>query len=154
MNIRGLLKKEFIITDLKATGKKEVLEELARVFAGRNGGFSSESVVEVLLEREKLGSTGIGDGIAIPHGKLAGIDEILVGFGRSRQGVDFHALDGRPVYLFFLLIAPDSASADYLKCLARISRMLKDAEMRKDLLEAPSADDLFRIIEAMDQRLI
>jgi len=153
MIIRGLLKKEFIITDLKATGKNDVLEELAQAVAGNNGGLSAESVARVLLEREKLGSTGIGDGVAIPHGKLAGIEEILVGFGRSRRGVDFKALDGRPVYLFFILIAPDGASADYLKCLARISRLLKDPGIRRDLKEAPSADDLLRIIEAMDRQM-
>jgi PTS system nitrogen regulatory IIA component len=154
MNIRDMLKREFIIKDLKATGKKDVLEELVRVFADQNGGMDSETMVQVLLEREKLGSTGIGDGIAIPHGKLAGIEEILVGFGRSRAGVDFNSLDGRPVYLFFLIMAPDTSSAQYLKVLAKISRMLKDSKMRKDLLEAVSADDLYRIIETMDQKIV
>ncbi len=154
MNIRDMLKREFIIKDLKATGKRAVLEELVHVFADQNGGMDSETMVQVLLEREKLGSTGIGDGIAIPHGKLAGIEEILVGFGRSRAGVDFNSLDGRPVHLFFLIMAPDTSSAQYLKVLAKISRMLKDSKMRRDLLEAVSADDLYRIIETMDQKIV
>jgi len=152
MNIRNLLKREFIIPDLKRTGKRDVLEEMVQGVMGRNGRIDSEGIVRVLLEREKLGSTGIGDGIAIPHGKLPGIDEILVGFGRSRAGVDFNALDGRPVHLFFLLIAPDTSSAQYLKALAKLSRMLKDPKMRADLSEAASADDLYRIIETMDQK--
>jgi PTS system nitrogen regulatory IIA component len=154
MNIRDMLKRKFIIKDLQATGKRDVLEELVHVFADQNGGMDRETMVQVLLEREKLGSTGIGDGIAIPHGKLAGIEEILVGFGRSRAGVDFNSLDGRPVHLFFLIIAPDTSSAQYLKVLAKISRMLKDSKMRKDLLEAVSADDLYRIIETMDQKIV
>jgi PTS system nitrogen regulatory IIA component len=154
MNIRDMLKREFIIKDLKATGKKDVLEELVHVFVDHNGGMDSETMVQVLLEREKLGSTGIGDGIAIPHGKLAGIEAMLVGFGRSREGVDFNSLDGRPVHLFFLIMAPDTSSAQYLKVLAKISRMLKDLKMRKDLLEAVSADDLYRIIETMDQKIV
>jgi PTS system nitrogen regulatory IIA component len=154
MNIRDMLKRKFIIKDLQATGKRDVLEELVHVFADQNGGMDRETMVQVLLEREKLGSTGIGDGIAIPHGKLAGIEEILVGFGRSRAGVDFNSLDGRPVHLFFLIIAPDASSAQYLKVLAKISRMLKDSKMRKDLLEAVSADDLYRIIETMDQKIV
>jgi nitrogen PTS system EIIA component len=154
MNIRDMLKREFIIKDLKATGKKDVLEELVHVFVDQNGGMDSETMVQVLLEREKLGSTGIGDGIAIPHGKLSGIEEILVGFGRSQAGVDFNSLDGRPVHLFFLIMAPDTSSAHYLKVLAKISRMLKDLKMRKDLLEAVSADDLYRIIETMDQKIV
>jgi len=152
--IRDMLQREFIIQDLKATGKKDVLEELVHVFAEQNGGMDSETMVRVLLEREKLGSTGIGDGIAIPHGKLAGIEEILVGFGRSRAGVDFNSLDGRPVHLFFIIMAPDTSSAKYLKVLAKISRMLKDPKMRKDLLEAASVDDLCRIIETMDQKIV
>jgi PTS system nitrogen regulatory IIA component len=154
MNIRDMLKREFIIKDLKATGKRGVLEEMAQVFTDQNGRADSETMVRVLLEREKLGSTGIGDGIAIPHGKLAGIEEILVGFGRSRTGVDFNSLDGRPVHLFFLIMAPDTSSAQYLKVLAKISRMLKDAKLRKDLLEAVSADDLYRVIETMDLKIV
>jgi PTS system nitrogen regulatory IIA component len=154
MNIRDMLKREFIIKDLKATGKRGVLEEMAQVFTDQNGRADRETMVRVLLEREKLGSTGIGDGIAIPHGKLAGIEEILVGFGRSRTGVDFNSLDGRPVHLFFLIMAPDTSSAQYLKVLAKISRMLKDAKLRKDLLEAVSADDLYRVIETMDLKIV
>ena len=107
-------------------------------------------MLRVLLEREKLGSTGIGDGIAIPHGKLAGLDEILVAFGRSREGIAFEAMDGKPVHLFFFLMAPENSAGRHLKALAKISRMLKDAAFRENLLEAKTHDDLVRIIAEKD----
>ena len=112
--------------------------------------FDPEAMLHVLLEREKLGSTGIGDGIAIPHGKLAGLDEMVVAFGRSREGIDFEAMDGKPVHLFFLLMAPENSAGQHLKALAKISRMLKDAGFRKNLLEAKTHDDLVRIIAEKD----
>lgn len=96
-----MLKKEFILEELKATNKRDVLAELTGVFAKGKIKFDPEAMLQVLLEREKLGSTGIGDGIAIPHGKLAGLDETVIAFGRSREGVAFEALDGKPVHLFF-----------------------------------------------------
>ena len=107
-------------------------------------------MLHVLLERERLGSTGIGDGIAIPHGKLSGLEEMVVSFGRSREGIAFEAMDGKPVHLFFLLMAPENSAGQHLKALAKISRMLKDANFRKSLLEAKMHEDLFRIIAAKD----
>lgn len=153
MTIRDMLKKEFILADLKASGKQDVLEELVSVFSSLNGGLDRETMVRVLLERERLGSTGIGDGIAIPHGKMPGIETILIGFGRSRSGVDFNAMDGRPVHLFFILMAPDNASAQYLRVLARMSRWLKEPSARRALLEAASAGELYHIIGQMDQEM-
>ncbi|MBA4421800.1 MAG: PTS fructose transporter subunit IIA [Syntrophus sp. (in: bacteria)] len=150
MKITELLRKEYILEQLKAKSKQEVLAELAGVFLKGKIKFDSGAMLRVLLEREKLGSTGIGDGIAIPHGKLAGLDEILVAFGRSREGIAFEALDGKPVHLFFLLMAPENSAGQHLKALAKISRMLKDGAFRKKLLEARMHDDLVRVITEKD----
>jgi nitrogen PTS system EIIA component len=150
MKITELLKKEFILEQLKAKNKHEALAELAGVFIKDKITFDSGEMLRVLLEREKLGSTGIGDGIAIPHGKLAGLDEILVAFGRSREGIAFDALDGKPVHLFFLLMAPENSAGQHLKALAKISRMLKDEIFRRKLLVAQMHDDLVRVITEKD----
>jgi PTS system nitrogen regulatory IIA component len=107
-------------------------------------------MVKTLLDREKLGSTGIGDGIAIPHGKLADLDELIVSFGRSRQGVEFDSMDGKPANLFFLLLAPENTTGLHLKALAKISKMLKDSAFRKKLIEAKSKDELYVIIADKD----
>jgi PTS system nitrogen regulatory IIA component len=150
MKITEMLKKEFVLEAMKATGKREALEELAGTFAGGMIRFDSEAMLQVLLDREKLGSTGIGDGIAIPHGKLAGLEEMLVAFGRSRPGIAFEAMDGKPVHLFFLLMAPENSAGQHLKALAKISRMLKDPGFRKNLLEAKTQGDLVRLIAEKD----
>ena len=150
MKITELLRKEYILEQLKAKSKQEALAELAGVFLKGKIKVDSGAMLRVLLEREKLGSTGIGDGIAIPHGKLAGLDEILVAFGRSREGIAFEALDGKPVHLFFLLMAPENSAGQHLKALAKISRMLKDGVFRKKLLEARMHDDLVRVITEKD----
>jgi len=145
-----MLKSEFIIEELKATNKRDVLAELVGVIAKGEGTIDPEAMLQVFLEREQLGSTGIGDGIAIPHGKLAGLDETVLAFGRSREGVAFEALDGKPVHLFFLLAAPENSAGRHLKALAKISRMLKDGVFRKNLLEAKVHDDFVRIIAQKD----
>jgi len=150
MKIMDILKKEFILEELKAKSKREVLVELATVFARGKIKFDPETMLHVLLEREKLGSTGIGDGIAIPHGKLAGLDEMVIAFGRSREGVDFEAMDGKPAHLFFLLMAPENSAGQHLKALAKISRMLKDAVFRKYLLAAKTHDDLYQALVEKD----
>lgn len=145
-----MLKREFIIGELKAANKRDVLAELIGVIAKRQGAFDPEAMLRVFLEREQLGSTGIGDGIAIPHGRIAGLDETVLAFGRSRKGVAFGALDGKPVHLFFLLAAPENSAGRHLQALARISRMLKDGAFRKNLLEAKVHDDFVRIIAQKD----
>jgi PTS system nitrogen regulatory IIA component len=150
MRVADIFKKELIIEELAAKTKTDVLAELSRAFLQEPYSFDSERVVEVLLNREKLGSTGIGDGIAIPHGKLAGLEELVLAFGRSSGGVDFHSMDGKPVHLFFLLMAPENSEGHYLKALAKISRMLKDASFRKRLMEARSSAELFKIITDKD----
>jgi PTS system nitrogen regulatory IIA component len=150
MKITDMLKREFVLEQLKAGNKRDALAELAGVFAKGRIKVDSEAMLHVLLERERLGSTGIGDGIAIPHGKLPGLEEMVVSFGRSREGIAFEAMDGKPVHLFFLLMAPENSAGQHLKALAKISRMLKDANFRKSLLEAKMHEDLFRIIAEKD----
>jgi len=150
MKIMDILKKEFILEELKAKSKREVLVELATVFAMGKIKFDPETMLRVLMEREKLGSTGIGDGIAIPHGKLAGLEEMVIAFGRSREGVDFEAMDGKPAHLFFLLMAPENSAGQHLKALAKISRMLKDATFRKYLLAAKTHDNLYQALVEKD----
>jgi len=150
MNIKDMLKKEFIIEKLKSRTKKEVLVELSDVFSHGNTDIDRNNVIEVLLEREKLGSTGIGDGIAIPHGKLAGLEKLIISFGRSVTGVDFDSLDGKPVHIFFLLLAPENSAGQHLKALARISRMLKDVSFRESLIKAETSEDAYNLIVEKD----
>ena len=154
MNITDLLQKEFVVKELKSKTKKEVLFELSEVFLQGGLSVDCDSMVEVLLEREKLGSTGIGDGIAIPHGKLPGLDNLIVSFGRSKDGIDFDSLDGKPVHLFFLLMAPENTAGQHLKALAKISRMLKEEFFRKDLMEGETSDDIYTIIDKKDKEYI
>ena len=149
MKITKWFKKENIIENIDAKSKPEVIAELSGICV-RNGNINPDRMVQALLDREKLGSTGIGDGIAIPHGKLAGLDEILISFGISRSGVDFEAMDGKPVHMFFLLIAPEYSTGQHLKVLAKISRMLKDENFRHRLMEASGREEIYRIITEKD----
>jgi len=109
-----------------------------------------EKPVQVLLERERLGSTGMGDGIAIPHGKLKEIQGIICSFGRSREGIDFQSIDEKSSHLFFLLLAPEDSASEHLQALARLSRILKDAQSRKRLMEAASKEEIYRLIAEED----
>lgn len=151
MKIADILKPECIIEDLKAGNKRDVLAELSGRVRQSQVKCDPETMVKVLLERERLGSTGIGDGIAIPHGKIKGLDEMVVTFGRSKAGVDFEALDHRPAHLFFLLLAPEESAGKHLKALAKISRMLKDKAFRKKLMDAKSCTDLYAMILDKDE---
>lgn len=151
MNIREIIEQNYIVDELKSKTKREVLKELTRPFAENLSHIDADGMVEVLLDREKLGSTGIGDGVAIPHGKMTGLDQLVVSFGRSSEGVEFDALDGKPVNIFFLLMAPDNSAGKHLKALAKISRMLKDAGFRKELMEADSKQRLYSLIVEKDK---
>jgi len=146
MNIEDMLEKEFIIENLKSRTKKEVLIELSDVFMNSITAVNRDSLIEVLLEREKLGSTGIGEGIAIPHGKLAGLEKLVISFGRSMTGVDFDSLDGNPVYIFFMILAPENSAGQHLKALAKISRMLKDVSFRESLMNIKTSEDAYNLI--------
>jgi PTS system nitrogen regulatory IIA component len=151
MRITDILDEASIIQDLCSTTKKEVLEELSDVLVEGGKLPDRDKVVEVLLDREKLGSTGIGDGIAIPHGKMKGIEDLVTSFGRSTKGINFESIDNKPTHLFFLLVAPENSAGIHLKALARISRLLKDPNFRNRLMEAKDRRDLFAIIAEEDE---
>ncbi|MBW1785576.1 MAG: PTS sugar transporter subunit IIA [Deltaproteobacteria bacterium] len=151
MRLADILMENDIISDLKARDKKGVLEELAEVVSRHNPSVDRVVLVNVLVERENLGSTGIGDGVAIPHGKLKGVDQPIVSFGRSKTGLDFDSMDAQPVHLFFLLIAPENSSGMHLQVLAKIAKILKNSAFRKLLMEASGRGDLYRTITDMDE---
>lgn len=146
MKILDVLIKEAIIEDLKAVDKEGVLEELVTPVA-RIAGVNHDYLVKVLMERERLGSTGIGEGIGIPHGKVKGLESLALGFGLSRRGVDFDSMDGRPTHIFFLLITPENSTGLHLKLLARISKILKNDLFKKKLLDAKDKDEIYSIIK-------
>jgi nitrogen PTS system EIIA component len=150
MRLLEVLDTEAILPDLKARTKTEVLEELA-VPVARSSGATVEELVRVLLDRERLGSTGIGGGIGIPHGKIPGIDRLFLGFGLSRQGIDFESLDGGPTRIFFLLVTPESSAGLHLKVLARISRLLKNEAFKERLLQAGTHEEITAIIQGEDE---
>lgn len=152
MKLLDFLQKERLVPDLNAHQKEGVLAELAEVLVATDVIKNTKDAVQVLQEREKLGSTGIGEGIAIPHGKLKELKDVVAVFGRSREGVDFDSMDGAPVNLFFLLMAPENSASTHLKALARISRLLKDRAFREELLQAGSRDELFEIIAREDEK--
>lgn len=152
MRITDILNEASVFQDLRSSTKKGILEELSTVLVQEGKLPDRDKVVEVLLEREKLGSTGIGDGIAIPHGKMKGIKELVASFGRSIQGIDFESIDNKPTYLFFLLVAPENSAGVHLKALARISRLLKDSRFRNRLMEAEDSRSLFQIIVEEDEK--
>lgn len=147
MKISDLLTTNVIVADLGCRDKAGVLGELTEALLRAESSLRREDVIQVLLERERLGSTGIGDGVAIPHGKLKGLSGLVLAFGRSRAGVDFDSMDGKPAHLFFLLVAPEESVGIHLKALARISKLLKDASVRGRLLEAADAAGIRRVIE-------
>ncbi len=152
MKITEILDPESIIPEMRASSKVEALGELAAVVAKRRPSIDQARLVEILLEREELGSTAIGEGIAIPHGKLPGIDNVVAVFGRSLKGVEFDSLDGSPTRLFFLLVAPEDSAGVHLKALARISRLLKDRDFRARLFEGTSGEELFATIREEDDK--
>jgi nitrogen PTS system EIIA component len=152
MRLKDALKESCVIADLKGGTKKEVLTEL--VTSLKEAGFIDDvqEAVSVILEREKLGSTGIGEGIAIPHGKMAGTDRILCAFGRSKEGIDYDAVDGEPAHIFFLLLAPEDSAGLHIQMLSRISRILRDEVFRKHLVEQSENMDLYSEIVGQDEK--
>ncbi|MCX5798675.1 MAG: PTS sugar transporter subunit IIA [Proteobacteria bacterium] len=153
MSIEDVLKESCVIADIKGTTKKDVLFELVYVLKKAMLIENVEKAVNVILEREKLGSTGIGDGVAIPHGKTKSIHNILCAFGRSQEGVDFNAVDRKPVHIFFLLLAPEDSASLHLKMLSRISKILRDLSFRKKLMELTDTHEIYTSIIEEDKRL-
>jgi PTS system nitrogen regulatory IIA component len=145
MEIEDLLNQSGVITKLRATSKKQVLQELAKRAAEATG-LPERQIFEVLLERERLGTTGVGNGIAIPHGKLPGLKQLFGMFARLESPVDFDAIDEQPVDLIFLLLAPEAAGADHLKALARVSRLLRDRTVCEKLRGANQADAIYALL--------
>jgi PTS system nitrogen regulatory IIA component len=152
MKILDVLHKEAIISDLQAIDKQGVLEELVMPLAGI-AGVNQDYLVRVLMERERLGSTGIGEGVGIPHGKLKDLSSLVLGFGLSRQGVDFESMDGQPTHIFFLLVTPENSTGLHLKLLARISRILKSELFRQKLMAAANSDEIYSIIQEEEEEL-
>jgi PTS system nitrogen regulatory IIA component len=152
MKILDYLKEEWIVADLQGTDKSSVLRELASVLVKPCQVGSLEDLLQVLLEREKLESTGIGDGIAIPHGRLKKLKEFYISFGRSAKGIDFDSIDGKPSHLFFLVMAPENSAVNNLNLLGRIVTLLKDPSFRKQLMEGHSQEELFRSISEEDEK--
>jgi len=147
MKLTDILVRGACIPDLQARTKKEATRELAEALANQVEGLDGSALIQMLLERERLGSTAMGDGIAIPHARIETLDRLLASFGRSRNGVDFDSLDGKPTHLFFLLVAPGREGSAHLLTLARLSRFLTKPEFRAKLLEVDSTDDLFLAVE-------
>lgn len=153
MKLSDILEKNNLIPELKARDKKRAIEELTEAIVNSMPVLDKDSLIRILLERESLGSTGIGDGVAIPHGKFHGISELIISFGRSLKGLDFESMDGQPVYLFFLLVAPEDSASVHLEALAKLAKMLKDSAFRKKLMEASTKEDLYKIIVQKDEEV-
>jgi PTS system nitrogen regulatory IIA component len=153
MRVLDFLTPSGIISSLTATSKEEVLAELVEPIANAYPGINKVHLVDTLIGRENLGSTGIGGGVAIPHGKLDGLEHLVASFGKSSKGVDFNSMDNRPAFLFFLLIAPKNSAGEHLKALARISRLFKDPLLKTALQHAHTADEIYRILEEFDLRV-
>jgi PTS system nitrogen regulatory IIA component len=153
MKIMEILVKDAVILNLGVPTKRDVLGEMAAALAKVEPQIEADRLLEVLLEREALQSTGIGEGVAIPHGKLAGLDRLVASFARSPEGVDFESIDGQPTYHFFLLVVPEHSGGQYLKALARISRFFRDAAFRQRLSDAESLEEVIHSIEEEDAAL-
>jgi len=151
MRIMEFLCPEAIVIDLKATDKKAAIKELVDSLAKTNKIKDSNEITKTILEREKLGSTGIGQGVALPHGKTDAVKEQIGVIGISSNGVEFNSLDGEPVYLIFLLVGPLDAAGQHLKALARITRLFKDKFFRQALRDAKTVKDVVGIIEKEDE---
>jgi len=152
MKITDILVREASILDLTASAKEGVLAELSGALSAVEPALERDRLLQVLRDREALQSTGIGEGVAIPHGKLSGLDRLVATFARSRSGVDFESIDGQPTQLFFLLVVPEQSGGQHLKALARISRFFRDASFREKLLAAEDLDAIFRSIEEEDAK--
>jgi PTS system nitrogen regulatory IIA component len=153
MKIMEILVKDAVILNLGVRTKREVLAEMAAALAKVEPQIDADRLLEVLIEREALQSTGIGEGVAIPHGKMAGLDRLVASFARSPEGVDFESIDGQATHHFFLLVVPEHSGGQYLKALARISRFFRDAAFRQALQEGETLEDVIRAIEEEDAKL-
>jgi len=145
------LGKDYIILEMQAASKDEALHELATVAHSRCAGVEADVLLRVLQEREQVGSTGVGNGIAIPHAKVPGIEQLLLCFGRSRGGISFEAIDNRPVHLFVQILSPIGMADEYLQSLARISRLLKSEKNRNFLLQAETEQEVLDLFNSSEE---
>jgi PTS system nitrogen regulatory IIA component len=152
MKIMDILVRDAVILDVESDNKDAILAEMARALAKSVPALDADRLHEVLVERESLQSTGIGEGVAIPHGKVPGLGNLVASFARCRQGLDFASIDGQPTYLFFLLVVPEHSGGQHLKALARISRFLRDSAFRDKLSGAEELQDIFAAIEEEDAK--
>ncbi len=150
MKLMDYLEEERVLPSLQGVDKRSILKELSTVLVQPCQVTSAEELIQVLLAREKLGSTGIGEGIAIPHGRLKKLKNFFISFGRSVKGVDFDSIDRKPSQLFFLVMAPENSAVENLKLLSRIVTLLKDVSFKKSLMEAKTQKELFQIISEED----
>ena len=150
MKICQYLTPDLILPDLKARNKEGVLTELADWIVDRVPGLKAGEVLQVLLDRERLGSTGIGEGFAIPHGELKTLERMVIAFGRSHQGIPFDSLDGKSAFYFFVLIAPEDSAGLHLKALAKISRFMKNSSFKENLFRASNREELQKVIQEQD----
>lgn len=152
MKIADFLNEKAITGTIKSTNKEGVIRELVDLLAKAEGLRSKEDLYKVLINREALGSTGIGQGVGIPHGKTNVVKKLVAAFGIAPQGVNFDALDGEPVYIFFLLVAPEDSAGPHLKGLARISRLLKDKYFRESLKALTDEKAIYKLIREEDSK--
>jgi nitrogen PTS system EIIA component len=153
MKISDILDEALILPQLTSRSKEGVLRELVHAIVQVENEIDEGRMIEILLERESLGSTGIGDGVAIPHGKSKDVKRLMASFGRSLPGMDFQSMDGKPTHLFFLLIAPENSAGVHLKALAQISRLMKDHALRKHLMEAGNAREIHSLFHEGEENI-
>ncbi len=153
MKIFDFLARDAICASLRASSREEVLMELVEPLAAANYRIDRDRLIQILIDRENLGTTAIGGGIAIPHGTFNGLDRLMGSFGRSLEGVDFNSMDSKPAYLFFLLVAPKNSAGEHLKALARISRLFRDPILKRTLQQAQTAGEIQNLLEEADLRL-
>ncbi|WP_300543843.1 PTS IIA-like nitrogen regulatory protein PtsN [Maricaulis sp.] len=145
MALADLIPNGGVAVDLGASSRKQALQAMSDIAAGLTG-LQARAIFDAVLQRERLGSTGVGQGVAIPHARLAGIDEVVGIFARLRTPADFESIDGRPADLIFMLIAPEDAGAEHLKALARVSRLLRREDVRQRLRAAPDAEAIYAVL--------
>ena len=154
MKITDILKKDSIIDNLVSSNKASALEELSIFLKSKGLVPSKVNLLNALMEREQLGSTGIGENVAIPHAKISEINQIITIFGRSKEGIEFDSLDKKPVHFIYLVLAPANSSGQHLKVLARISRLLKNKSLREAIMNASEANQIYSIIADEDSKYI
>ena len=154
MKIDQILKKESVISDLVGKNKPEVIKEMTKCLKTNNMIKNDQALFETLMEREKLGSTGIGENVAIPHGKSDEVSQIIIVFARSLNGVNFESLDQKPVHYVFMVIAPAHSTGQHLKALAKISRLFKNQVLREGILKSKNSDAIYSLLLEQDSKFI